>query len=82
MGKLDPLWAVYSDPKHRYGRWSLDEFFATGEKDVAVAMEAALRLAQRRGGSRFSISAAGWGASLGRSGSISIITWGSTSLPQ
>lgn len=34
LGKLDPLWAVLSDPSRQYGRWDRDEFFRTGEELV------------------------------------------------
>lgn len=30
MAALDPMWAVLSEPEHRYGRWNVDEFFSTG----------------------------------------------------
>ena len=35
LGKEDPLWAVFSDPKKRGGRWDLQEFMETGEPAVA-----------------------------------------------
>jgi SAM-dependent methyltransferase len=34
MAKLDPLWAVLSDPKRRFGEWRLDDFFLTGQKEI------------------------------------------------
>jgi SAM-dependent methyltransferase len=34
LARLDPLWAVVSDPSRRFGRWDADEFFATGETEV------------------------------------------------
>lgn len=34
LGQDDPLWAVYSRPDKRGGRWDLEEFLATGEADV------------------------------------------------
>lgn len=34
LGKLDPLWAVLSDPARQFGRWNLDEFFRTGAELV------------------------------------------------
>jgi len=39
LGKLDPLWAVLSDPVRQFGRWDLDEFFRTGEELVRVTLE-------------------------------------------
>lgn len=35
LGKDDPLWAVLSHAEKRNGRWSLEEFLATGEVEVA-----------------------------------------------
>lgn len=42
LGQEDPLWAVYSRPDKRGGRWNLDEFLATGETEVA-RLESLLR---------------------------------------
>ena len=35
LGKEDPLWAIFSHPDKRGGRWDLREFMETGERDVA-----------------------------------------------
>lgn len=35
LAELDPLWAIASSPEKRFGRWEREEFFATGERDVA-----------------------------------------------
>jgi ubiquinone/menaquinone biosynthesis C-methylase UbiE len=35
LGDLDPCWAVLADPEHRFGRWNLDEFFRSGEQQIA-----------------------------------------------
>ena len=35
LGKEDPLWAIFSDPGKRGGRWDLREFMETGEPTVA-----------------------------------------------
>lgn len=35
LGKEDPLWAIYSHPDKRGGRWDLREFMETGERAVA-----------------------------------------------
>jgi ubiquinone/menaquinone biosynthesis C-methylase UbiE len=35
LGKEDPLWAIFSDPGKRGGRWDLQEFMETGERNVA-----------------------------------------------
>jgi SAM-dependent methyltransferase len=38
LGGEDPLWAVLSNPGKRQGEWDLDEFFASGRKDIAEVM--------------------------------------------
>jgi SAM-dependent methyltransferase len=38
LARLDPMWAVVSDPSRRFGRWEADEFFATGEAEVEAAL--------------------------------------------
>lgn len=35
LGKEDPLWAVFTHPDKRGGRWDLREFMETGEQPVA-----------------------------------------------
>ena len=44
LGRLDPCWAVLSDSAKQYGKWNLDEFFATGKREVADVMEQAAGL--------------------------------------
>ncbi len=39
LGTLDPEWAILSDPARRGGRWDTQEFFATGPRDIAKALE-------------------------------------------
>jgi SAM-dependent methyltransferase len=39
LSRLDPLWAVLSEPSKRFGGWSPDEFLASGERDVAQFLE-------------------------------------------
>lgn len=34
IARLDPLWAILSDPAKRHGRWQLDAFFATGRDEI------------------------------------------------
>jgi SAM-dependent methyltransferase len=34
LGKVDPLWAIASDPAKRGNKWDRDEFFATGKAEV------------------------------------------------
>jgi SAM-dependent methyltransferase len=35
LGRRDPMWAILADPSRRGNRWSPEEFFATGEDQVA-----------------------------------------------
>lgn len=39
LAATDPLWAILSDPGKRGGRWELDEFFGTGEPEIAALLE-------------------------------------------
>ena len=39
LSRLDPLWAVLSDPSKRFGRWRPEDFFASGERDVVDFLE-------------------------------------------
>jgi SAM-dependent methyltransferase len=39
LGRKDPLWAILTWPGKRGGRWTADEFFATGAADVEDLME-------------------------------------------
>ena len=34
LATVDPLWAILSDPEKRCSKWDVDEFFATGEKEI------------------------------------------------
>jgi SAM-dependent methyltransferase len=38
LAELDPLWAIASAAEQRYGRWDLDEFFATGRPEVEATV--------------------------------------------
>jgi len=38
LAKTDPLWGVLTDPAKQGNRWPVEEFFATGRKDVGVAL--------------------------------------------
>lgn len=44
LGALDPLYAILGAGEARHGRWDLDEFFATGERDVARLLTTGRRL--------------------------------------
>jgi SAM-dependent methyltransferase len=35
LGRADPLWAIKFDPSKKGNRWELEEFFRTGEREVA-----------------------------------------------
>lgn len=39
LGRKDPLWAVLSDPAKRNNRWNSQEFFRTGEVEVAALFD-------------------------------------------
>ncbi len=34
MAELDPLWAVLSDPKKKFGKWDKEEFFRDGRREA------------------------------------------------
>jgi SAM-dependent methyltransferase len=38
LARLDPLWAVLSEPERKHNRWRLDEFLATGDAEVSSAL--------------------------------------------
>jgi ubiquinone/menaquinone biosynthesis C-methylase UbiE len=62
IAALDPHWAVLSDPDRKYGGWDDEEFFATGEREVAERLAAAEGLgAPQEGG-----AALDFGCGLGR----------------
>jgi len=44
FGRDDPLWAVLTEASRRGGRWDLDEFLATGEREIADALAELERL--------------------------------------
>lgn len=39
FAQADPLWAICTDLKRRGGRWTQEEFFATGEREISKIME-------------------------------------------
>jgi SAM-dependent methyltransferase len=41
LAESDALWFIYSDDPERRGRWQLEEFFATGEREVAGILDQA-----------------------------------------
>ena len=38
LAQADPLWAICTDPARQNGRWSREEFFATGRNEVGVVL--------------------------------------------
>jgi SAM-dependent methyltransferase len=44
LAEVDPLWAVLTAPGRKGGGWDVDEFFATGEAEVAHVLGVAERL--------------------------------------
>ncbi len=44
LAREDALWVILSDDPERRGRWHLDEFFATGEREVAERLDRAGKL--------------------------------------
>jgi SAM-dependent methyltransferase len=41
LAEVDPLWAILATPEARGGRWDTEEFFATGEQEVAHVLSVA-----------------------------------------
>jgi hypothetical protein len=37
LAETDPLWAVFTDPTRKGGRWTREDFLATGEEELADA---------------------------------------------
>lgn len=40
LAELDPLWAILSDNQKQFGRWDLEEFFASGQREIDALMQA------------------------------------------
>jgi len=38
LAELDPYWAICTTPGKRFGAWDTDEFFATGEREIAAVL--------------------------------------------
>jgi ubiquinone/menaquinone biosynthesis C-methylase UbiE len=34
LAKLDPLWAILTDPEKQFGRWDIKDFFASGQDEI------------------------------------------------
>lgn len=39
LAQEDPLWSICTDSEKRHQRWEIDEFFATGRREIEVVME-------------------------------------------
>src|SRR5262245_12488982 len=39
FGRRDPLWAILTDPARQHGKWTLTEFFRTGEQEIAAILQ-------------------------------------------
>jgi SAM-dependent methyltransferase len=44
LADTDPLWAVLTDPARKGGRWTPEEFLATGEEELAAVLATAAAL--------------------------------------
>jgi len=62
LAAADPLWAILASPQGRGGRWDHEQFFATGEAEIA----AVLGIAQRLGFPRQHERALDFGCGVGR----------------
>lgn len=49
LSRIDPLWAVLSDPSKRFGNWEPEEFFASGQRDIDDFMDMCARHGLPRG---------------------------------
>ena len=67
LAEVDALWAVLTAPGRKGGRWDVDEFFATGEAEIAQSLDVADGSAGRRAASGRSTSAAASAGSRARS---------------
>ena len=47
LAEVDPLWAILAAPDARGGRWKLDEFFATGEAEIAEVLDVSAKTVAR-----------------------------------
>jgi len=44
LAQADPLWAICTDPEKRNSRWTREEFFATGRKEIEAVLGYAARI--------------------------------------
>jgi CelD/BcsL family acetyltransferase involved in cellulose biosynthesis/peptidoglycan/xylan/chitin deacetylase (PgdA/CDA1 family)/ubiquinone/menaquinone biosynthesis C-methylase UbiE len=62
LGATDPLWAISMRPDRKYQTWDLDEFFASGESEIAADLRHVKRLGMVVG----TASALDFGCGIGR----------------
>lgn len=62
LGRVDPFWAVLSDPTKREGGWNEEEFFATGRLEIQELM----RTVKALGYPRLHSAALDFGCGVGR----------------
>src|SRR6266478_7996974 len=39
FGETDPLWAILTDPACKDGKWDTEEFFRTGQREIAAILK-------------------------------------------
>lgn len=39
LARLDPYWAILGESSKRFGKWNVNDFFDTGEKEIAAIVE-------------------------------------------
>ena len=44
LADVDPLWAILSNASLQHGRWDINDFFLTGEREITTMMETVKRL--------------------------------------
>ena len=49
---MDPLWAILSDPKQKFGKWDQERFFLTGKNEITAVMEHAIKAGYLQGRER------------------------------
>ena len=51
LGRTDPMWAVLTEPEKKKRAWDVDEFLATGEREIDGVMQAVSAAGHRGVGS-------------------------------
>jgi ubiquinone/menaquinone biosynthesis C-methylase UbiE len=39
LAELDPLWAILTNDQKQFGRWNVEEFFASGQREIDALMQ-------------------------------------------